>query len=341
MISMSLYGHDLKYTYGAIRNAQIAPIVFPGWLLRFYVEKPRDDGATAFPQVPDGIVAKLRILGAEIVYVDTTVVSVPPMMWRFMVADDMEVENFIVRDVDSRLVERDAEIVSEWLESDRPFHCVRDHPSHRSSAVFGGLMGGRSRELRAIITQPWRELMKSYQDGYGLDIEFLSNIIWPRVRYVALCHDSVSCRQWPNAWPFPSPRFSYEHIGQVFDPFGDPRQIDIDVMKLYPEPWECTLREGESRGSWLLKQNANKRKQNANSVQVDPSKNWLTQVEAEFNDEVKRTRKSTIPYLTGRVVVWSMDYDIAPIRDIKVGLQLIFSITVPITITIRVIVHMC
>jgi len=37
---MSLYGADRRYTMGAVRNAQLAPVTYPGWTLRFYCETP-------------------------------------------------------------------------------------------------------------------------------------------------------------------------------------------------------------------------------------------------------------------------------------------------------------
>ena len=33
VIAMSLYGGDDRYTFGAIRNAQLRPVIFPGWTL--------------------------------------------------------------------------------------------------------------------------------------------------------------------------------------------------------------------------------------------------------------------------------------------------------------------
>jgi len=36
VISMSLYGSERRYIVGAIRNAQLAPVIFPGWQIRFY-----------------------------------------------------------------------------------------------------------------------------------------------------------------------------------------------------------------------------------------------------------------------------------------------------------------
>jgi len=77
---MSLYGADRRYTMGAVRNAQLAPVTFPGWLLRIYVEqkaKPR------YAAVPQSILRRLQQLGAE--FVDAPSDRLAPMMWRFTV----------------------------------------------------------------------------------------------------------------------------------------------------------------------------------------------------------------------------------------------------------------
>jgi len=36
IISYSLWGDNPMYTIGAIRNAELTPIVYPGWISRFY-----------------------------------------------------------------------------------------------------------------------------------------------------------------------------------------------------------------------------------------------------------------------------------------------------------------
>ena len=36
IISFSLWGSNPKYTIGAIRNAELTPIIYPGWVSRFY-----------------------------------------------------------------------------------------------------------------------------------------------------------------------------------------------------------------------------------------------------------------------------------------------------------------
>jgi len=90
------------------------------------------------------VLTRLHELGAEIKYINKTLA---PMIWRFTVVDDPEVDVFIVRDADSRLTPRDAAVVADWLrqspETEAVFHCVRDHPSHTRFPVSGGLWGAR------------------------------------------------------------------------------------------------------------------------------------------------------------------------------------------------------
>jgi len=107
------------------------------------------------------VVRRLRQLGARVQFVDADVGRgggggggrLAPMLWRFTVADDPEVDAFVVRDADSRLTSRDAAVVADWLrrrpETAAAFHCVRDHPAHADSFVNGGLWGARRKQLFA------------------------------------------------------------------------------------------------------------------------------------------------------------------------------------------------
>ena len=37
LITFSLWGQDPKYTHGALRNAELAKEIYPGWKCRFYL----------------------------------------------------------------------------------------------------------------------------------------------------------------------------------------------------------------------------------------------------------------------------------------------------------------
>ncbi len=241
VISMSLWGSDGRYTNGAVENAQLIKVFFPGWILRIYTEK-RNSGSAAsprYPVVPIETLDRLRSLGAEVEYIDPREVNVPAMMWRFLVADDLSVDRFIVRDTDSRLSSRDAAGVYQWTLSRKPFHCVRDHPSHAAYAVSGGLWGGNPSGLRDIFRRPFKEIMFGFKTGYMEDMKFLIDIVWPRVQHKAFCSDSVSCEKYPASHPYPVARHGYEFVGEVHNAQGLRRPEDITILKNAGENAQC------------------------------------------------------------------------------------------------------
>ena len=66
------------------------------------------------------------------------------MFWRFEPAGEEDVDVMISRDTDSRLNLREKFAVEEWLESDKGFHIMRDHP-HHGYPVLGGMWGANKR----------------------------------------------------------------------------------------------------------------------------------------------------------------------------------------------------
>ena len=121
LITFSLYGANPKYVNGAVKNAQMLGKVFPGWQARFY---------TDLGTVPAHIQSALLAAGAEIYPIDMAKYGSQSMFWRFWAAADKDVERFISRDVDSRLMERDAV------------------PQHGQSGRLGGATAGHHGLLR-------------------------------------------------------------------------------------------------------------------------------------------------------------------------------------------------
>ena len=306
IISFSLYGADPRYTYGAVRNAQLVPIYFPTWRARFYVENP--NGTTRHTKVPMRILTKLRVLGAEVHYMDSERAQLAPMLWRFLVAQDPRVKRFIIRDADSRLNTRDAAVVHEWEKSGKAFHCIRDHPSHSNYAVSGGLWGGVPSLLNPLLPKPWPEMLRGVGAGYVQDMDFLGKSIWPKVSAGnAYCHDSFSCKRYPGSHPFPVEREEPGlHLGAVHDPFGVIRQGDIDILVKHAVVKECT-----DPGSKLPEP-------------ATTSKPTTPAPPATTTSIVTTTRALT----TGTTappaktwVFWSNDFHISPINDLKNLLQ--------------------
>jgi hypothetical protein len=200
IISFSLWGDNPKYTVGAIRNAELGNIIYPDWICRFYCGK----------SVPSDIILKLNS------YSNVEVVEMEEdgnwsgMFWRFYACEDSDV--MISRDTDSRLSFREKNAVDEWIESDKGFHIMRDHPYH-NTLILGGMWGVRNGLLKDI-----RTLIDQYNKGnfWQVDQNFLREKIYPIVRNTLFVHDEFTNYE-NNKQPFPSERINKEFVGDVFD----------------------------------------------------------------------------------------------------------------------------
>jgi hypothetical protein len=206
LISFSLWGDNPKYTIGAVRNAELALQIYPGWICRFYVGR----------SVPLDITHKLKSFSnTEVVEMDEKG-DWTSMFWRFFPASETDVEIMISRDADSRLSLREKAAVDEWLASDKGFHIMRDHPWH-GVEILGGMWGAK----RGVIIDIKPRIEKFLKnDAWGVDQSFLKTEIYPLIKGCAMVHDEFFND--PNRRPFPTERKNYEFVGDVFD-FEDKR----------------------------------------------------------------------------------------------------------------------
>ena len=209
IISFSLWGNNPKYTVGAIKNAELAKEIYPGWVCRFYCAS----------DVPNPIVFQLEDMdNVEMVFMkkpgDWT-----SMFWRFEPAGEENVEVMISRDTDSRLNHREEEAVAEWLASDFGFHIMRDHPWH-GYPVLGGMWGAKRTTLANI-----KHMMKSFDqsDKYGTDYEFFASIS-DSISGNVMVHDeffsnraSLIDYQGCAPLPFPTARVGKDFVGKPFN----------------------------------------------------------------------------------------------------------------------------
>ena len=239
VISMSLYGKDPRYTWGVLRNAQLVPVYLPEWTLRVYIAA---DPAPSQIAVPPRIINKLRLLGAEVVEVPTGN-SMAPRNWRLLAADDQRIDYFLVRDADSRLSEREAATVRDWLSaaekngSQSVVHCIRDHPKHADQAIVDGLWGARPRLLNQLLNKIGASIPRLVSTSAASNETnvMLNKVLWPAVANVSYCHDSVSaCDRWTpatNRHPFLTSRSGQEYLGQKFDEHQELVSTDGDQLK--------------------------------------------------------------------------------------------------------------
>lgn len=200
IISFSLWGENPKYTIGAIKNAELAKLIYPDWTCRFYCGK----------SVPNNIIDELKKFNnVEVIEMgengDWT-----GMFWRFFACEDSDV--MLSRDTDSRLSLREKMAVDEWLNSDKDFHIMRDHPYHNAT-IMGGMWGCRNGVLKDI-----GKLINEYSKGnfWQVDQNFLKEKIYPIISNNCFVHDSYFNVE-SHKKNFPTERIDKEFVGDVFD----------------------------------------------------------------------------------------------------------------------------
>ena len=249
VISMTLYGKDPKYSMGIMRNAQMLPVFMPGWTLRVYVAHPNSSEPDL--AIPPRIMHKLGTLGVQLAFLDPTKVTVPPSMWNMLVADDLEVDHFIVRNATHRFSDREATVINFWLQTGFSFLSIKDHPNHTQVAVVSGLWGARPRDLLQLLGDPIYLTLQKGLAGEASKQEastsgsvlrnsaqnILVKYIWPLVQPRTLILDSVSCDKSTTSFPFPSKRSGGEYVGQAFDEHQVPLVVP---SKSISSPDACT-----------------------------------------------------------------------------------------------------
>jgi len=199
IISFSLWGDNPIYTIGAIRNAELAADIYPGWLCRYYVGKDVSI---------DTIKSLISFDNTELYIMNDDGGVALGTFWRFFAASDIDVDIMISRDTDSRLNMREKAAVDEWLASDKDFHIMRDHPYH-NVPILAGMWGVRNFILSDMLCD-----IQEYNnvDFWQIDQNFLRDIIYPKVKDRAMVHDEYFEKK-----TFPVERMSGCFVGQAFN----------------------------------------------------------------------------------------------------------------------------
>jgi hypothetical protein len=180
IIAFSLFGQAEMYQRGAIANATVAPYLYPGWRCRFYVDDT----------VPTNTREVLMNAGAEVVMMARHKRSTDGLFWRFLVAEDLSVARFLIRDCDSVINIRERAAVGEWLDSHCHFHIMRDFASH-TDLMLAGMWGGVGGVL-----PPLTKLLEGFSysiltESRVADQIFLGRFVWPLIKPSCLIHDRL------------------------------------------------------------------------------------------------------------------------------------------------------
>jgi hypothetical protein len=196
VISFSLWGDKEMYTVGAIKNALLAQYYYFDYQCWFYIHED---------SVPKNIIEQLSLLkNTKIIFKKGEITKCCPMMWRFEAIDDPNVEVMLSRDTDTRILLREKLAVEEWLNSDKSFHIMRDHP-HHNFKILGGMFG--TKKIDKINS--WIDLInhfKSRMESYPLknyDQDFLKEIIYPLIKDDSLIHSNFIQFPEENSNKFP------------------------------------------------------------------------------------------------------------------------------------------
>lgn len=177
VISFSLWGNKQDYTFGAIKNAELAKTFYPEYECWFYIHEET---------VPKEIINALeKLSNTKIILKKGDLNTCKPMMWRFEPIDCEEVEIMLSRDTDTRIYMREIIAVDEWLKSNKTFHIMRDHPHHKFT-ILGGMFG--TKKIPSI--KSWINIMSNYiQVGNkSYDQNFLNDHIYPAIKNDCLIH---------------------------------------------------------------------------------------------------------------------------------------------------------
>jgi protein O-GlcNAc transferase len=203
VISYSLWGDNPIYIIGAIRNAELAREIYPGWECWFYVGT----------SVPVYIISRLSMMNNVKVITMSDYGDWTSMFWRFYPASNLEVDVMVSRDTDSRLSYRESEAVASWLKGDKLFHIMRDHPYHNTK-ILGGMWGVKKGKLNDI-----KNLIEKYVKGnfWQVDQNFLRDNIYPRIKDDCLVHDPFF-----DKLSFPTKRNGLDFVGRAFNEREEP-----------------------------------------------------------------------------------------------------------------------
>ena len=203
LISFSLWGDNPKYTIGAIKNAQLAGTIYPGWTCRFYCAKT----------VPEKIILELSKVSQ--VFIINKKGDWKFTTERFKAIDEKEVKFVIFRDTDSRLNNREAAAVNKWIKSEKTLHIMKDHPAHGGFPILAGMWGlkkdGFSLSMEDMLS------LYNNEEQYHYDQIFLRDYIWKFYSSDYLAHDEFFLKT-----KFPSKRIGKEYVGKPFNADGTP-----------------------------------------------------------------------------------------------------------------------
>jgi len=207
VFSFSLYGDQDKYTKGMVRNCDMIKERFPDAIVYIYI-------ASDVPSFYRELLASYS--NVKLIPVERNEGS-SNMYDRFLTIDDESTDIMFVRDADSRVHERDACCIEDFIKENKALHIIRDNKNH-NRRIMGGMFGIRKSLFpysMANLIKEWQQTHTDINTRYGSDQRFLADIIYPRFKNSMLVHDRYHCFKEEDVVPFRYPIVDHLFIGQV------------------------------------------------------------------------------------------------------------------------------
>jgi hypothetical protein len=123
---------------------------------------------------------------AEIILKNNIYSAQKAVLWRFQPLIDDDFDICFFRDTDSRITEREDHLINLFLESDKSFHVIRDHPHHKT-LILAGMWGVKKTNdnMKKCITD-----LYNIDDVYGFEERYFEQTMWEYIKDDLLLHDS-------------------------------------------------------------------------------------------------------------------------------------------------------
>jgi len=205
VFSFSLYGENPKYTHGTLANARIIKERFPAAKMYVY----------AAESVPADIKEQLKTMAHVRLIPVSTRKGSQGMFDRFLAIDDPECDIMFSRDADSRIHDRDAACIEDFIaDSSKLIQIIRDH-KHHCFHILGGTFAIRK---EAMTTSMSSLVTKGSQNGfhYGCDQNFLATEFYKKFLKRAQIYDRYAMFEPQSVLtPFRVPIKDNLFVGQV------------------------------------------------------------------------------------------------------------------------------
>lgn len=211
--SFCVYNDNPKYTIGSLRNVEQYTKEYPDYKTLVYV---RND-------VPQEIIKKINDNNGVII----KTLFLPNWFMRFTRFLPLENCKFICcRDTDCRLIKREIILNKNFIDSNKKFHIIRDHPYH-GAEILAGMWSSHNyviKNLRFLILDFCLKNMNSGRDNF--DQVFLTQYIYRLVNNEHLLTHDNYFNYTTNKTKITIPRESKEYIGE---PYDENDQYDITL----------------------------------------------------------------------------------------------------------------